>query len=154
MKKRSRTPPLQQIIKESQLHYISVGDSHLYLLRNNALILQNKEHNFGALLKEQAARGEVAPNEPYVNPKRDALTAYIGVGNFNTFDHNSIPLQVGDKIMLCSDGVFNALENDEIISALSSDAVNSAKQIQQKILSLEIPSQDNFTAIIIECLKN
>ncbi|MBQ7705302.1 MAG: protein phosphatase 2C domain-containing protein [Selenomonadaceae bacterium] len=142
------------LMKDFQLHYISVGDSHLYLLRNNVLTLKNKEHNFAALLKEQAERGEVDANEPYVNPKRDALTAYIGMGSFNTFDQNSIPLQAGDKILICSDGVYNALENEEIISALSSDALNAAQQIQQKILSLEIPSQDNFTAIIIECLKN
>ena len=69
------------MIKDSRMDYISVGDSHIYLLRGNDLTLINQEHNFGALLMEKAARGEVDPNEPYVNPKRNALTAYIGVGN-------------------------------------------------------------------------
>lgn len=138
------------------MNYISVGDSHIYLLRNNNLKLVNREHNLGALLKEQAARGEVDPNEPYVNPKRNALTAYIGMGSFRTVDRNEQPifLQQGDKILLCSDGVYNALGDDALISLLSSDAVTSAERIRQAVISQEIPSQDNFTAIILECVNS
>ena len=143
------------VIKDSLLNYLSVGDSHIYLLRDNVLKLINREHSFGALLKEKAARGEVDANEPYINPKRNALTAYIGIGNFNVVDRNAqpIPLQVGDKILLCSDGVYNALGDEAIVAALSSDAVTSARRLQQDILSQAIPTQDNFTAVILECVQ-
>ena len=144
------------LIKNSRMDYISVGDSHIYLMRDNTLTLINREHNLGALLKEQAERGEVDPNEPYVNPKRNALTAYIGIGNFRTVDKNEQPifLQKGDKILLCSDGVYNALGDDALIRLLSSDAVTASEQIHREILFQEIPSQDNFTAIILECVNN
>ena len=143
------------VIKDSLLNYVSVGDSHIYLLRDNVLELINREHSFGALLKEKAARGEVDANEPYVNPKRNALTAYIGIGNFNVVDRNAqpIPLQVGDKILLCSDGVYNALGDEAIVAALTGDALTSARRLQQDILSQAIPTQDNFTAVILECVQ-
>ena len=144
------------LIKDSQMDYISVGDSHIYLLRNNRLTLINREHSFGALLKEKAARGEVDPNEPYVNPKRNALTAYIGIGNFSVADRNDQPifLQAGDKILLCSDGVYNALGDDSLINALSGSAAVATKRLEKDILEQNIPSQDNFTAIILECVKD
>ena len=108
------------LVKNSLMNYVSVGDSHIYLLRGNVLQLINREHNFAALLKEKADRGEVDKSEPYVNPKRHALTAYIGVGNFNMVDMNTapIPLMIGDKILLCSDGVYNALGDDALIGAM------------------------------------
>lgn len=142
------------MVKNSQLNYISVGDSHIYLLRDNVLTLMNQEHNFAAVLREKAKRGEVDENEQYVNPKRNALTAYIGIGNFDTVDRNSRPefLRAGDKILLCSDGVYNALGNDAIIAALSFDAITAAKRLEHDILAQNIPEQDNFTAIILECM--
>ncbi len=143
------------IIKDSQMNYISVGDSHIYLLRDNTLTLINKEHNFGALLKEQADRGEIDPREPYINPKRNALTAYIGMGSFNIVDKNAHPiiLRGGDKILLCSDGVYNALGDNALIAALAGDASTAARKLQADILAQNIPSQDNFTAVILECVR-
>ena len=143
------------IVKGSQMNYISVGDSHIYLLRDNKLTLINKEHNFGALLKEKADRGEIDPKEPYINPKRNALTAYIGMGSFNIVDRNANPifLKDGDKVLLCSDGVYNALGDDALIVALAGDASTAARKLQSDILAQNIPSQDNFTAVILECVK-
>ena len=143
------------IVKDSQLNYISVGDSNIYLLRNHTLTQINKEHSLGALLKEKADKGEIDPSEPYTNPKRNALTAYIGMGSFNIVDKNTQPisLRAGDKVLLCSDGVYNALGNDALIVALAGDASTAARRIQADILAQNIPSQDNFTAIILECVK-
>lgn len=142
------------LIKGSQMNYVSVGDSHIYLLRDDTLTLINKEHNFGALLKEKADRGEIDPREPYINPKRNSLTAYIGMGSFNVVDRNTQPiiLRGGDKILLCSDGVYNALGDDALIVAMAGNVSTAARRIQSDILAQNIPSQDNFTAVIIECV--
>ena len=143
------------MIKDSQMNYVSVGDSHIYLLRDNILTLKNKEHSFGALLREKADRGEIDPREPDINPKRNSLTAYIGMGSFKIVDRNTQPiiLKGGDKVLLCSDGVYNALGDDALIAALAGDASTAARKIQSDILAQNIPSQDNFTAVIIECVS-
>ena len=141
------------LIQGNTLHYISVGDSHIYMLDNGNLKLINKEHSFAEFLKEKAARGEVDPSEPYVNPQRNALTAYIGMGSFQVFDRNEQPiiLSPGAKILLCSDGVYNALGDDALIKELSTgDASICARNLEANILSQNIPGQDNFTGIVLE----
>ena len=141
------------ILKDDKMHYISIGDSHIYLLRGGRLAQVNKEHNFGALLKEQAARGEVDPEEPYVNPRRAALTSYVGIEDLHLIDRSGdkpLRLQAGDKVILCSDGVFNALGDDALTAVLSAPAPEAAEHLEQAILSQDLPKQDNFTAVLLD----
>ena len=140
------------LIRDGQLHFVSVGDSRIYLLRGGQLIQINREHTFGALLKEKAARGEVDPEEPFVNPRRHALVAYIGMGSFNTVDRSGRPISLipGDKVLLCSDGVFNALGEEALAAALAGDPLTAAQRLEEEILAQAIPSQDNFTGVIVE----
>lgn len=138
------------LAKSSVLHFISVGDSHIYLWRNGQITQINREHNYGELLKEKAARGEVAPDEPYINPRRHALTAYIGKGSLNIVDQGERFLTSGDKIFLCSDGVYNALGDNVLAAALAGDAATAAQEIEKQVLAQNLPKQDNFTGIVLE----
>ena len=140
------------MIRNYNLDFLSVGDSHIYLFQNGMLTQLNREHNYGEVLKEKAARNEVSPEEPYRNSQRHSLTAYIGMGSFDIVDKNAQPitLKTGDKVFLCSDGVYNALGDDALIALLKSDAVTAAKKIEASILSQNLPKQDNFTGVIVE----
>lgn len=141
------------LLRDGKLHYLSVGDSRIYLLRDGMLGKLNHAHNYGAVLKEQAARGEVDPEEPYVNPRKDALTSYIGIENLRMIDRGTKPLDLkaGDKVMLCSDGVFNALGDDALTRLLrSAPAPDAAQNMEQAVLSQNLLHQDNFTAILID----
>ena len=142
------------LIQGNGLNFLSVGDSRIYIVRGQDLIQLNHEHTFGAVLKEKAAKGEVDPDEPFKNPRRDALIAYIGMGSFNTIDRSDKPivLAAGDKVLLCSDGVFNTLGKDSIVKALQGDALTAAGKLEEDILSRAIPEQDNFTGVILECV--
>ena len=144
------------LIKGNEMHFLSVGDSHIYILSDNRITLINKEHNFAAVLKEKAARGEVAPDEPYVNPRRNSLTAYIGMGSFQIMDTNdkTIALKPGDKVFLCSDGVFNTLKDAEIKDMLSDDAIVAAERLRNAVLLKGNPKQDNFTGVIVEYVSD
>ncbi len=140
------------MITGDQLYFISVGDSRIYLLHGGKLIQLNEEHTYGAQLLKKAALGEISKSEALNDPDRHALIAYVGMGSFNIVDRNekSIRLEPNDKILLCSDGVFNALDNEELIAALHSDASSAARLLEKNISELAIPDQDNFTGIIIE----
>ena len=142
------------IVKADKLYTLSIGDSRIYLLRDDKLEQLNLEHTFGKYLKEKARNNEVDKIEPYINPKRDALTAYIGMGSFLKVDERQhIQLLPGDKILLCSDGVFNTLSDEAMIATLDSDALTAAEKMEQVILAQDIPTQDNFTGIILEYVK-
>ena len=142
------------IIKAGELYTLSVGDSRIYLFRDGKLEKLNHEHTFGAYLKERARHDEVDELEPYINPKRDALTAYIGMGSFLKVDRlQHFQLFPHDKILLCSDGVFNALSDEAIIATLRNDALTAAEKMEQVILAQDMPTQDNFTGIILEYVE-
>lgn len=140
------------LLRGNRMYYISVGDSRIYLLRGGQMFQINREHTYGADLRERAARGEVNPEEPYVNPQRNSLTAYIGMGSFNRVDRNAAPisLQPGDKIMLCSDGVFNALGDDALCKVLDGDVVTATLRLEEAVLGQNLANQDNFTAVLVE----
>lgn len=144
------------MIKGGLMNFISVGDSHIYLLSGGQLKRLNREHNYGEVLKEKAARGEVDKDEPYKNPQRHSLTAYIGMGSFHTVDKNPRPIEIrkGDKILLCSDGIYNALGLDALAYALRGEAGVAAKRIESEILAQDLPKQDNFTGVILECVQD
>ena len=143
------------LVKGNELDFISVGDSHIYLFSNGKLTQLNREHNYGEVLKDKARRGEVDRDEPNVNPQRHSLVAYIGMGSFHTVDRNAQPIKIkaGDKVFLCSDGVYNALGKDALALELRGSAVVAAKRIESKILSQNLPKQDNFTGVIVEAYE-
>lgn len=140
------------LLRGGLLHFISVGDSRIYLLRGGQLRQLNHEHTYGALLRERAALGEIDREEPYVNPRRDALTAYIGMGPLKRIDRSErpVPLRPGDKVLLCSDGVFNALGEDALRDALAGDAARAAARLEEAVLAQGLSNQDNFTGVVLE----
>jgi len=141
------------IIRNGELYFVSVGDSRICLLRGGALIVLNREHNCATYLDEQAARGEISLAEARNNPKRMALTSFIGLDGQLQIDSNTMPLQLmsGDRVILMSDGVFGTLTEDELVQAASMPSVQIAgAAVERMIRAKNRLNQDNFTAIIIE----
>lgn len=140
------------MLKQGFLSYISVGDSRIYLLRQGVLTQLNHEHTYGAMLLERARRGEIDMDEVYSNPMRNALTAYIGMQELHKVDRSEtpIPLQRGDTIVLCSDGIFNALGDEALVAALQNEPFCAAELLETAVLGQNIPNQDNLTAVILQ----
>lgn len=141
------------MIREGQLSFISVGDSFIFLIRAGKLIKLNTEHTYGNLLRERAARGEIDPEEAEINPKRASLTSYIGIGNLRLIDRSGAPIPVmdGDILFLCSDGVYNALGDNALLEVVTGgDFGEAAERVEQSVLMQNIPTQDNFTAVMIK----
>lgn len=141
------------MIREGQLSFISVGDSFIFLIRAGKLIKLNTEHTYGNLLRERAARGEIDPEEAEINPKRGSLTSYIGIGNLRLINQSGtpIPLMDGDILFLCSDGVYNALGDNVLLEVITGgDFGEAAERVEQSVLMQNIPTQDNFTAVMIK----
>ncbi len=142
------------LIKGSDLHFISVGDSRICLVRGGSLIPINREHTYASELDEKAARGEISPAQAHSDPQRRALTSYIGMGRLEKIDRSlrPIPLQRGDRILLMTDGVFGTLSEQEILDAVGLDAYEAAAALEGAVLGKKKPGQDNFTAVILQCV--
>lgn len=138
-------------IKEHQVHWISIGDSLIYLYHDNALTRLNKLHNYETELNERVMRGEISPETAMAQPNKAALTSYIGAGEIALIDQNDTPLQInpGDRLVLMSDGI-ETLSVEELQTLLHYDVEEAALKLRYLIEQKNKRNQDNFTAIIIE----
>lgn len=142
------------LIRDMQLYWIAVGDSHIYLYRDGALMQINRDHVYSVDLDEMAARGEISVQEAVQDPQRKALTSYIGMGRLAKIDRNIRALQLnsGDRVLLMTDGVFGTLSDEEITAAMKLPVAESSQAMEQMILGKNKATQDNFTALILECV--
>lgn len=108
------------VIKDYDLYWISVGDSHLYLFRDGRLHQLNADHNYAQRLAHMVAAGTINKDEAENHVDRKALTSYLGLAHLTEVDQNlkPFPLENGDRVLLCSDGLYGTLTEDEIASSL------------------------------------
>lgn len=142
------------VVKKNKLNWISVGDSHLYLYRNGLLRQLNKDHIYAELLDDMCAAGEISREEALNNPERGALTSYLGVPEIELIDINEqpVPLRMGDIVVLCTDGLYRALSNEEISNILSSDTEEKAQALVDAAMLKQYEGQDNTTVVLLKII--
>ncbi len=142
------------LIEQNRLWWASVGDSHLYLLRDKQLIKKNADHSYGGFLDRLAAAGQ--PMEPEAGLSRNMLMSAVTGEEITEIDCPEVPLdlQHGDRVILSSDGL-DTLGSGKIIQfAEWSD--NPKAYVQALLQAVEdeaMPRQDNTTVIAIDALS-
>ena len=62
-----------------------------------------------------------------------------------------LPLQAGDRILLCSDGISGVLSPPELMEAMALEPDRGCSLLESMVLEKNLPEQDNYTGIIISC---
>ena len=148
------------IIKDRKLHYISVGDSRIYLMRGKEMVMLTEDQNYGMTLKRSLQQGIISEEEYKKEEKyADALISYIGMGGLKVIgcsNEHALELKSGDKILLCSDGLYKSLSQSEIEEELvkcDSDNLDETLQnLVNKALNKAVNNgkkQDNTSAILL-----
>ena len=145
------------LLEKDSLYWLSVGDSRIYLYRTGTLICPVPAHNYWLLLNEMVAEGRIG-KEQFLResrrPNAHGLISYLGIGGVPRMEINARPFRVlpGDKILLCSDGLFRSLTDQEIRRVLETDAETAAKADLLTGAALENGGsrQDNTSVILIE----
>ncbi len=143
------------VVDSGKLNWLSVGDSRIYIIRNQKIRCITHDHNYSMILNDKANKGEITQDEADKNPQKDALVSYIGMGGVKYIDINTkpFPLFDGDCILLCSDGLYRALSTDEIsaiVSSVKGDMKQCAAALTDFVISKELRGQDNTSVIIIK----
>ena len=138
------------LLQGNSIWWASVGDSHLYLIRNRELSKINADHSYGGFLDAMAAAG--TPIDPEPGLSRNMLMSAITGAEIADIDCPSTPLQLqqGDKILICSDGM-DTLSEGKIIqySEWSDTPKECADALLNAVEEAEMPKQDNTTVIVI-----
>lgn len=141
------------VIHGDALHWVSVGDSRLYLWRNGQLTQLSEDHIYANELDRDAANGNISQEDAENHPERRSLTSYLGLTQLDLIDHNlePFPLFAGDRLLLCSDGLYAALEGNEIAPLVEREAQQMAEGLVVMVLAKDRPNQDNLTVAILAC---
>ena len=124
-----------------------VGDSRAYQLRDGALRLLTEDHS---VAEEWVRMGRLTSEEAAVHPRRHQLTRGVGVEETIAVDVMSIHAQAGDRILLCSDGLSNELDNDTL-ARLSSPPLSLEESVTQLVeAARHAGGRDNITAVLLE----
>ncbi len=135
----------------NHLWWVSVGDSHLYLLRDGELKKKNADHSYGGFLDRMAADGKEIEPEPGF--ARNMLMSALTGDDIADIDcpHTPLELKPGDRIVISSDGL-DTLSAGKIIhySNESTNAKECVDNLLQAVTDAAMPRQDNTTVIVID----
>lgn len=124
-----------------------VGDSRAYLLRDGAFERVTTDHS---LVEELIAAGEITAEEAETDPRRSMITRAIGLEPGVVVDRETIALRVGDRIVLCSDGLTDMLREPRIAEILRDESDPDAAAQQLVDAANEAGGVDNITVVVVD----
>ncbi len=142
-------------VYKGKLYWLSVGDSRAYHYREGNLMQLTKDHIYANILEDEVKKGLTSIVEAEEHPQRDHLTSYLGLPQLIEIDKSIKPITLapGDRIMLCSDGLYNSLNDEEITAVLGSDSEDPASELVYRALDKDNPYQDNVTVVVLTFLE-
>ena len=155
----SGTTMVAAIAEENKLYWASVGDSRSYIIRenNNQTEMRQitRDHNYWLRLQEMVAQGKMTQEEAMGKRQKEALISFLGIGNVSLMDISTepIPMQYGDIVMLCSDGITKTLPDHQIKSIILDDKnpiEQKAVQLVEAAIHGNTHSQDNTSVAILQ----
>jgi len=137
------------LIQEGQAQWAHVGDSRLYIFRNDIPLYRTRDHSYVERLYE---RGDIDISDKSTHPMRNHITQCIGCLPQQPHVEVSRPtlLQPRDVILLCSDGLWGPLEDLQIGTMLKEGSLEEALDwMAEEAERLSYPQSDNISAVAL-----
>ena len=131
---------------ESQVVIANVGDSRAYLFRGKELTQITIDHS---LVEDLVRTGEITKEEALHHPQRNIVTRALGIAPRVEPDLFPVSIELGDRFLLCSDGLFNEVSEERIAEYLqTSDPVETAELLVQAAIGEA--GRDNVTVSVVD----
>ena len=133
-------------IRDASCEMVWVGDSRGYLFRAGELKQLTRDHSFMQLLID---RQHLTPEQARTHPKRNVVTQVLGYGD-PVPDSVQCPLLRGDVLLLCSDGLYDELTDEEIGQILRSE--KDLQRCSDRLVSTACDKggRDNVSTILVQ----
>ena len=143
------------IIQDGSAYWAHVGDSRIYLIRGGKVVLRTRDHSHVELLLRE---GLIQSDEMQSHPMRNFVESCIG--GEALLPEMSIALRqqlyAGDVILICTDGLWGSLSDQELAGALTASGVklkDALKPLAERAVQLSGASADNTSAVAIKVLE-
>lgn len=140
------TISLAQVFPDGRAVIGHVGDSRVYLLRNSGIYQLTRDHT---LVAELEAAGKITAEEAANHPQRSVVTRAAGLTYELIPDELEERLEDGDRLILCSDGLTNMLDNETILSLASTASLHEAVWSLIEAAN-QAGGHDNITVAVVD----
>jgi serine/threonine protein phosphatase PrpC len=125
-----------------------VGDSRAYLMRGGDMIPITEDHS---LVAELVRSGDLTRDQAAEHPQKNLITRALGVDEEVDVDTAILPIEAGDRILLCSDGLSDMV-SETGISEILADSPDDPERAARVLLSaaLDAGGNDNITIVIVD----
>jgi protein phosphatase len=139
------------VVHQLELHWLNVGDSRVYLAEGGHLMRLSTDHSFAEMLRLRVHRGELSAGEALGHPLRHALTSYLGRPEpiAHAASGAAVQLRPGAWVLLCSDGLTQALDDEQISAGLHGSAQQACERLLAAALARQMPDQDNTSVVVL-----
>ena len=138
---------------KDRFHWISIGDSRIYLYRAGFVNQLNTDHDLMQLWMPEILSGDRSYAAATQDPEGRKVTSFIGMGDLKYMDYSrqAIRLRPGDRLILVTDGVYGAVppETMAAIFKANQNVSDAAQALDQAVRVAALPHQDNYTALIL-----
>ncbi len=132
------------ILKKDYIHWINVGDSRLYLLRNQKLNQVSEDQTLAKFLIDE---GELDPKKAREHYSYDLIDQCIGYGECEP-ETSTFKIQKNDLLILSTDGLHKMVSNHTILSILNDDTSIEEKTKKLTQAALDSGGKDNITIVL------
>ena len=140
------TTVVAAVVAGDRLHIANVGDSRLYIA-GDALRQVTLDHS---LVEEMVRKGKLDKEAARTHPDKNMITRAVGAVKEIEIDFFKERLREGDKVLLCSDGLTNMVEDDEIYRIITEQ--KDTKRIAERLVqeANRNGGKDNITVTVID----
>ena len=133
-----------------------IGDTRVYVFRNNKLVYQTKDHSLSQVAVEM---GQISLRDIRTHKDQNKLTRVLGNEYFTEPDCavDEEPLHVGDSFIICTDGFWEYVYEEEMEADLASSKGNpqeALKKMEKRLLSRVTKFNDNYSAIVATVVED
>ncbi|MGI9648062.1 MAG: Stp1/IreP family PP2C-type Ser/Thr phosphatase [Acidimicrobiia bacterium] len=127
-----------------------VGDSRLYLFRRSNLLQVTTDHS---LVAEYVASGAISAEEAEHHPQRNVITRALGIDWEVIVDSHTVHLRVGDRVLICSDGLTSMVPHAEIAGILQEQPAPQATCWALVEAANQAGGEDNITVAVVDVVE-
>ena len=134
-------------IRPDEMYVANVGDSRVYLAHGDMIQQITDDHTY---VNDLVKMGAITRDEAHLHARKNVITRAIGANANNEPDCFSVPVERGDRVLLCSDGLYDEVDDDTILATINraSDMALCAEELVA--LANDNGGNDNISVICVD----
>ena len=140
------TTVVAAIVAGRVAHIAHAGDSRAYIYDGRRLAQLTKDHS---VVQEMVDIGQITEDEARIHPRKNLITRALGVGETLDIDYCEEELPAGSVLLVCTDGLSNAVDLDEITEILRKHSFADCAEVLVRRAN-ENGGADNITVVLVE----